>query len=71
MSMFKEQFVENPEELTDDDVVINIFQNERFDIFAIFVSGRVFKKRARGQSGAYDNWMEVDLKKEIKDDLKI
>lgn len=70
-SLFKESFVKNPDPIVKDDNLIQIFINERYDLYAIFNSGRVFKKRARGQSGSYDNWAEVDLRAEINNDLKL
>lgn len=70
-SVFKEEFVKKSEPLAEDDKIIQQFMNERYDIFIIMQSGRVFKKRARGQSGSYDNWVEVDLLKEIHQDLHI
>ena len=69
-SVFKENLINNPEPI-ENDKIIQLFQNEWYDQFAVFKSGRVFKKRARGQSGSYDNWVEVDIIKEIKSDLKI
>ena len=70
-SLLKEEFVKNPEQIDKDDKIIQLFQNERYDQYAVCQSGRVFKKRARGQSGSYDNWCEVDLVLEINTDLKV
>lgn len=63
--------VENPKTIAKGDSIVQLMVNERFDKFVLLKSGRVFKARARGQSGAYDRWQEVDLLAEVKADLKI
>lgn len=63
--------LENPKAIAKGDFIVQLMVNERYDKFALLKSGRTFKARARGQSGAYDRWQEVDLLAEIKTDLKI
>lgn len=69
-SVFSEEFVKDPKLVTPGDRIVQLFENDRFDIYVVMRSGRVFKRRARGQSGSYDNWQEVDLVREINEDLK-
>ena len=70
-SLFRENIIDESSTLEDDDKIIQLFITERYDWYAVFQSGRIFKKRARGQSGSYDNWIEVDIAGEIRTDLKI
>lgn len=70
-SLMKEEFIQHPSQIGEDDRLIQLFQNERFDQYALFDTGRLFKKRARGQSGSYDDWQEIDLKAEINNDLSL
>jgi hypothetical protein len=50
--------------------IVQLFINERYDLFALLSDGRVFKKRAKGRSGQYDRWEDINLLEEIDNDLK-
>jgi hypothetical protein len=63
-----EDYIENPAPV-DGLKIVQIFSDERYNFFVLMNNGRVFKKRARGQSGAYDSWREVDIVGEISQDL--
>lgn len=63
-----EDFVRAPKPLGDD-VLAQLMVNERYDMYAITKAGRVFKKRAKGHSGSYDRWQEIDVMGEINEDL--
>lgn len=69
-SVFKENVID-AKPFAEDDKIVQLMVNERYDFIVLFKSGRIFKQRARGQSGAYDAWKEIDIVAEIKTDLKI
>lgn len=66
-----EEFIENPAEIAKGDRIIQLTFDERYNRYLLMRSGRVFKQRARGQSGAYDRWQEIDVLSEVRDDLFI
>lgn len=66
-----DDFVSEPEAVAEKDRIVQVFQDERYNFYAIMRSGRVFRKRAKGQTGAYDLWQEIDVLSEIKEDLSL
>lgn len=61
--------VQRPKKLDPKDKVVQIMEDARYDVYAVLSSGRVFRKRARGQSGSYDLWKEIDVIGAIGEDL--
>jgi len=70
-SSLMDQFIMNPQPLERDAYIINFIVDERYNRWAIFSNGRVFMQRAKGTSGGYDTWREMNTVGEIKRDLKI
>lgn len=66
-----EERVENPTKISPDDRIVQIFMNENYDLHLLMRSGRLFKARARGRSGSYDRWHEIDVLAEVRQDLSI
>ena len=53
------------------DKIIQLFMDENYHQYVVMESGRIFKRRAKGHSGTYDRWKEVDLLREIQNDTKL
>ena len=64
-----EEYVQDPSKIAKDDRIVQMLIDERYNRFLIMRSGRVFKQRARGQTGAYDRWQEIDVLAEVRQDL--